>query len=103
GSFSPLQILDIQYSKRCGPEANRAQTSTALFMGIRRCPNLKCGGLIAFVDGGLDRPQDSMPWIAPPEWIDFQTGGIPDKVVWALKEAIASHSVLEIGRAACRE
>ncbi len=102
GSFSPIGgINDAQYLKWVGSvENNRRQSTVTMTMGLRRCPNPNCGALIAFADGGLGRPQDNLPWVAPPELIDFQTNGVPEKIVKALREAIASHSVASFNAAA---
>lgn len=60
--------------------------SLSLTASIRMCPNTKCKGLIFVVAVGNDPIS-----VQPPELIEFDSSGIPDRCKASLEEAVACH------------
>jgi Domain of unknown function (DUF4145) len=60
-------------------------------VGQRRCPNPECHAHVFVVYD--PEPGHALRVSYPPELIDFDTAGIPDRVVAAMSEAIQCHGV----------
>ncbi len=59
----------------------------ALHVGLRRCPHPKCRAMVYVV-----MEDAAIKATYPPRRIDFDSAGIPEKVVGALAEAITCHA-----------
>lgn len=84
GAF-PLITRWISYTKSIkGTSKTRVAGVQA---GIRKCPNSSCNGIVFTLVHG-DRELLSFP----PELIDFDSNGLPPKLLETLKEAISCHA-----------
>jgi hypothetical protein len=83
GTFgSPYQI-GLGFSKtRALDKANSPYVAA-----IHICPNTECKGLVFII-----RNQHGVVRTEPPQVLDFQPDGIPEKMLATLKEAIACHA-----------
>jgi hypothetical protein len=85
GHFGTFETLGIHDIATTAPQNGNVIYK---FLGIRKCPNVKCKGHLFFISNSehqvlITYPSDAIP---------FDKDNIPEKVLNAFEEAIKSHS-----------
>lgn len=85
GSFNSIQA--VSFRRQVRSKANVGALATVGFIAsIRICPNQTCAGLVFVIQD--DR---GVLEIEPPELLDFNPQGLPQRCLHTLKEAVACH------------
>jgi hypothetical protein len=86
GSFNALGGHVWQFGKKATTNIAQTHFVADYFASVRVCPNDKCRGLVFAIES-----KEGVVEVEPPQLLDFNPEGLPERVQQTLREAVACH------------